>query len=79
VNTEQASKCCRGSRPATITGKAVADGGRANRLCPFHRGSGDGMHGVSNDATREIGGGVPLAGAQRGNDQPVRERIGRRR
>jgi len=26
VNTEQASKGCRGSRPAIITGKAAADG-----------------------------------------------------
>jgi hypothetical protein len=64
VNTEQASKCRRGSRPATITGKAAAFGGRAKRLRTFHRGSGGSTHGVSDDATREVWGDVKPGGSR---------------
>ena len=44
VNTEQASKCRCGSRPAIITGKAAVAESRAKCFWRFHRGSGDNTH-----------------------------------
>jgi hypothetical protein len=75
MNTEQASKCRRGSRLAITTRKADAVGEASEaRIRRFHRGSGDSTQ--SSDQSCNKGSPWRCPAGKPGNDDPVRGGIG---